>query len=132
MYRNDFPFPESIESEIHCWHMKSQQQLSMHGQGSLPTTQSLFLPHASLMFPNIKTLLLILCTLPVTSCSSERSFSGLKRIKTALRSTMGDERLTALSLLHLHRDIGVDINEVVDEFARRHPRRLQFVNILAD
>ena len=132
MYRHDLPFPDSIESEIHCWHMKWQQQRSLHGQASLPTTPPLSLPHATSMFPNIKTLLLILCNLPVTSCSSERSFSGLKRIKTALRTTMGNERLTALSLLHINRDIGVDIHEVVDKFARRHPRCLQLVNILVD
>ena len=30
----------------------------------------------------------ILATIPATSCSAERSFSGLRRVKTYLRSTM--------------------------------------------
>ena len=81
-----------------------------------------------------------MCTSPVT-CSAERSFSGLKRIKTAFRSCMTTERLSGLSLLHIHRDIPVDVPrdniisdvpEAIDEFARRHPRRLQLVDILAD
>ena len=58
-----------------------------------PTTLETTLPHATSMFPNIRELLRILCTLPVTSCSAERSFSGLKRIKTAMRSTMIVSRL---------------------------------------
>ena len=55
--------------------------------------------------PNIPVLVSILCTLPVTSCSAERSFSAVKRIKTALRSSMGTARLTGLALCHLHHDI---------------------------
>ena len=91
MYGDDLPHPSSLRSELHCWHLKWKQQEEEHGRCSLPTTPSISLPHASSLFPNIKVLLLILCTLPVTSCSAERSFSGLKRIKTALRSTMGNE-----------------------------------------
>ena len=46
--------------------------------------------------------------------SSERSFSALKRIKTSIGSSMGNERLTALTLLHIHRDVEIDV-EVIDE-----------------
>ncbi|KAK4876687.1 hypothetical protein RN001_009193 [Aquatica leii] len=38
--------------------------------------------------PSIRTLLLIFVTLPVTTATSERSFSTLKRLKTYLRCTM--------------------------------------------
>ena len=74
----------------------------------------------------------ILCTLPVTSCSAERSFSSLKRIKTPFRSSMTTQRLTGLTLLTVHRDIPVDITTAIDKFCRRHPRRLRMVNILND
>ena len=43
-----------------------------------------------------------LATIPATSCSAERSFSGLRRVKT-LRSTMGQERLSSISLLFMER-----------------------------
>ena len=66
--------------------------------------------------------LLLLCTLSVTSCTSERSFSGLKHIKTVLRSSMSNEHLSSLTLLHMHQDIPIDIEEVIDEFTRSHPR----------
>ena len=39
------------------------------------------LPHATSLYPDTRVLLLVLCTLPVTSCSSEKSLSTLKRIK---------------------------------------------------
>ena len=82
------------------------------------------------MYPNIRALVCILCTLTVTTCSAERSFSGLKQIKTAFHSSM--ITLTGLALLTLHCDIPIDIPAAIDEFARRHPRRLQMVNILED
>ena len=89
MYQNDLPSPDCIESELHCWLIKWQQQVREHGQASLPTTPTQTLRHATTVYPNIRVLVSILCTLPVTSCSAERSFSAVKRIKTALRSSMG-------------------------------------------
>ena len=86
MYSNDLPNPSSLQREIHTWYHKWGQEKQYHGEQSLPTSLSLTLPHTS---PNITELLYILCMLPFTSCSAEQSFSGLKRIKIALRSTMG-------------------------------------------
>ena len=47
---------------------------------------------------------------------------------------MTTERLTglSLSLLQIHRDIPVDLEVAIDEFCRRHPRRMQMVEILED
>ena len=73
---------------------------------------------------NVKILITILCTLPVTTCSAERSFSVLKRTKSPLQSTMTTERLTELSLLSIHRDIKIDINAAINEFGRDGPRLL--------
>lgn len=76
-------------------------------------------------FPTVKKLLQILATLPVTTCSSERSFSTLRRLKTYLRNTIGSNRLNGLALLNVHRDITVSAGEVLDELAKK-PRRLPF------
>ena len=46
-------------------------------------------------FPNIRQLILIGCTTPIGTCQAERSFS---RIKSHLRSTMTEERLTGLTM----------------------------------
>ena len=69
-------------------------------------------------------------TIPVTSAECERSFSRLRLIKTYLRSTIGEERLNGLAMIFIHRDIKIDKEEVIDNFARSNPRRMKLINIL--
>jgi len=54
--------------------------------------------------PNVYILLTILRTLPVSTATSERSFSTMRRLKTYLRSSIGNERMTGLALLSIHKD----------------------------
>jgi len=49
--------------------------------------------------PNVSIALRILLNLPVTVASEERSFSKLKLIKTYLRSTMANDRLSGLAII---------------------------------
>ena len=53
--------------------------------------------------------------------------SALKHIKTYLRSTMGNNRLPALMLVHVHNNILDNINlaDVANQFADRKDRRKQ-------
>ena len=132
LHKADLPYPESVWSGLHCWYVKWQTDLrSTSTSNSLPKSLSAALLHASeQLFPNIKTLLTILCILPVTSCSSERSNSTLKMTKTRLRCTMSDGRLTGLMLMSIHRDIDISLDEVISEFSRKHRRRMQLENIM--
>ena len=52
-------------------------------------------------FPNMYICLRIYLSLLVTKCSGDRSFSPLKCIKNYLRSTLKDERLNHLALMHV-------------------------------
>ena len=70
-------------------------------------------------FPNLKALLRILLTIPVTNAEAERSFSTLKRLKTYLRSTIGQERLNGLALLAVHNGVNVCPNDVIEKFAQK-------------
>ena len=76
-------------------------------------------------FQNIKVALRKTGTLPITSCECERSFSALRRLKTYTRSTMVAERLNGLALLHVHKDISVNIDKLIDLYAMKN-RRLKF------
>jgi hypothetical protein len=76
------------------------------------------------IYPNIKFLLQILSTLPVTTASAERSFSMLRRLKTWLRSSMCEERLTGLALLTSASDIEVKPKDVIDSFLSYGSRRI--------
>lgn len=53
-------------------------------------------------YPNIASTLQLLLTLPVGSCTCERSFSSLRRLKIWIRSIMGETRLNGLALLYIH------------------------------
>ena len=46
----------------------------------------------------------LVMVMPATNATSERSFSALRRVKSYLRSTMGQEILNYLMLLHVHND----------------------------
>ena len=83
-----------------------------------------------IMYPNLDVLLKLACTIPVTSCECERSASKLRRLNTYMRASMGKERLSSLALLHIHYDQQVDMDLVVDLFARKHARRLELDSIV--
>ena len=61
-------------------------------------------------------MLKFLAVIPITSCSCERTISALRRLKNYKRSTMEQVTLNGLALLHIHKDISVSADEVVDEF----------------
>ena len=75
-------------------------------------------PHEG--FPDLRQLLQIALTLPIANVSAERSFSTLRQIRTYIRSTMKEERLSALAILSIERAISksIDLELVVDTFAR--------------
>uniref|UniRef100_A0A2S2Q3Q9 Zinc finger MYM-type protein 1 n=1 Tax=Sipha flava TaxID=143950 RepID=A0A2S2Q3Q9_9HEMI len=80
-------------------------------------------------------LIRIIATIPMTSAEAERSFSTLKRIKTFLRNSMAEERLTALAMLSIEKKIVNQISnfneEVIKVFMKKKDRRidLEFKNI---
>ena len=119
-YYDDIPNPAVIVTEFSSWRRKWLKE------SNLPSTLRTTLQQCDKDFyPNIHRLLSIACTLPVTSCENERANSTLKNIKTALRSTMGQERLSALTMMSIHSDdIQIDFDTVVDKFKLMCDRRI--------
>jgi hypothetical protein len=76
------------------------------------------------LYPNIHNIFLVLLTMPVSTASAERSFSCLKRLKSYLRSTMGAERLNGLAMMHIHHEISVDVDAVLQKFDSSGHRRI--------
>ena len=76
----------------------------------------------------------ILASIPATSCTTERSFSGLRRVKTYLRSTMGEERLNYIAVINIerayvNRTIKNDMVKIIDtlvKFGRQNGRDSYF------
>ena len=57
-----------------------------------------------------------------------RWLTSLKFIKNPLCSTMTEERLNALILLFVHKDMPIDIGKIIDIFASNNLRRMLLMN----
>ena len=66
--------------------------------------------------------------LSVTTASDERSFSTLKMLKTYIQSKTGEERLTALALMTVHKDIGVEKKKLQLSFLKVQEEKDFFEN----
>ena len=77
------------------------------------------------LLPELTKLIRLGLSVPVTSCTSERSFSGLRRLKTYLRATMGQGRLNHLAVLNCHKNItrSRNLDAIADEFITRTAAR---------
>jgi hypothetical protein len=82
-------------------------------------------PTWSTIFPQVKRLISLFLCIPVTTCTAERSFSSLRRLKTFLRSTMTQQRLNHLTLLHVHKDItdNLDLKNICNDFISANEHR---------
>jgi len=96
-------------------------------------------PHAILQtindmqcaFPDLVIFMKLALTIPVSSANAERSFSAMRRVKSYLRSTMSDHRLTNLCLLSIERGLSGELlanpNAVVNAFATSGKRRISLM-----
>ena len=53
------------------------------------------------MLPEFAKAMVILAVIPATSCSAQRSFSALRRLKSYLRNTIGQERVNSIALINV-------------------------------
>jgi hypothetical protein len=75
-------------------------------------------PSVRQLFEIIEVLVKLLIVVPASSAEAARSFSMLRRLKTWLRSTMGQERLNHLAILNFHWEVldKIDLNLVARDF----------------
>lgn len=111
--------PEIWISEVEIWRRR------LVGKNIRNALDALDICNAD-AFPNVHKMLRVMSVLPVTTTTNERSFSTLRRLKTYLRSTMGEDRLNGLVSLNIHRDINVDINQALNQFFSV-PRRVRLL-----
>ena len=67
-------------------------------------------------------------TIPVTSATAVRTFSVLWRMKTYLRSTMTQERLNNVMLLHIYKELTDETNleEIAQSFSTPNNKRINY------
>ena len=79
-------------------------------------------------FPNACIAYRILLTIPITIASAEWTFSKLKLIKSYLRLTMLQERLSGLAILSIEKNIleKIDYKSLINNFASKRARKMKF------
>ena len=79
-------------------------------------------------FPNTCIAFRILLTILVTVASAKRSFSKLKLIKSYLRLTMLQERLSGLAILSIENEILVELEckKLISNFPSQKARKINF------
>ncbi|KAJ1138377.1 hypothetical protein NDU88_004764 [Pleurodeles waltl] len=101
---------------------------SMFKYSSVPELADILrkmLPRERAFFSQVEKLLQIILIIPVSSCEAERSFSGLRRLKTWLRSTMSQKRLNHVAICNIHKEMmdSIDLQTIAKQFVLRSERR---------
>ena len=76
------------------------------------------------MMSEVLRLASLIMSVPMSGATAERSFSVLCRVKSALRGTMAQERLSNLVVLAVHGELAKAISpeSILREFVRNHPK----------
>ena len=123
VYETDLPTSDDhlLNDEVERWARKWKKVDSEHRPSDLPAALRLCDKD---FFPNLRHLLKIACTMPVTTAESERANNTLKYMKTVLRNRAGDDRLSSLVLLKIHGTRHLSVNAIANRFCTVRPRRL--------
>lgn len=112
LYKSQLDSLEEVRNEFYQW----KELVKSLTADKRPATPLQALDVVPQRLRNIKTLLVIFCTLPVSTCTAERSFSSMKLLKNYLRSTMTDDRLSGLALMYIHPEIDINVTEIIERF----------------
>lgn len=117
-FEDEMPEADNFSAEILKWKIK----YSNTSVGKLGLMECL--KESYTYYPNIHYLLSLLAVLPVSTCSVERSFSALKRMKTFSRSTTGHCRLNGLAMPYIYRDSKVTVDDILKRWVSKGERRI--------
>ena len=69
----------------------------------------------------------LILILLVSTATTERAFSAMKYLKTALRNKIEDDFLANCLMFYIERDFvkNVDVDSIIDEFYASKPHRAQ-------
>ena len=75
-------------------------------------------PGQATLLSQVRRLLQLILVMAATNSTSEQSFSALRRLKNYLRTTMAQERLNHLMVLHVHKERidKMDLKSILNDF----------------
>ena len=126
-YKDDLPNSCVVDEEFERW---KQKWVAMPINRRPETLNKCLKECCPKTLPNLFVLLKIFATIPMSACSCERSASGLRRLNNYLRTTQGEERLSALAIIHSNYTTKIDRDYVLKLFMTKHPRRMECGTLL--
>ena len=128
LWSEDLPTPKSLAGELDRWKRfwdtaDDQQEIPCN------LVQALGSCDAD-SYRNIHYLLMVGCTLPITSAEAERTFSLLR--KTYTRSTLAEDHFSDLAVMAMHYQQRIPVQEILEAFVRQHPRCIFQRSVLED
>lgn len=119
---------DNFKEQAHSWYYfwTNQNEISV----TRDTAMIELLEHCQ-FYPAVGVAIEIAACLPPITCTVEKSFSRLRRIKTWIRNTISANRLDGLSMMSVHRDYIKNnkdnlIEKVINEFGKTS-RNLTFL-----
>jgi hypothetical protein len=119
-----------LRNELKVYYSFVKQHISAIPRDPIVQLAQLLIQSGLSVFPQVAQLLRLYFLVPVSSCSAERSFSCLRRLKTWLRNTMGQNRLSSLAIMNIEREETIKLEcdsgleSLVTKFNEMENRRL--------
>ena len=107
LFKENFPYTKALEAQLDLWETYWLQSKNFLLDNISSTSKRILFND----FNNMKVSLKIIGTSPVTTCTYERSFSAMRRLKSYTRSTMVSKRLNSIALMHVRQEIAPDIEK---------------------
>ena len=127
-YKDDFkPTELTTQLKLLGTHFSAQNSKSVTFQDCLQYLQSLSEAQKT-FYSEVCVLVRLILVMPATNAVSERSFSSMKRLKSYLRSTMNQNRLNHVMILHLNKEKvdNLDLDTIGNEFVEGNEHRLKY------
>lgn len=126
-YPEDFTDQDIVALEYELIHYKLDVMQNLNVSTLVELFQQLTESGRSKVYVMLTRLIHLVLTLPVSTATTERAFSAMKHVKTALRNKMEDDFLADCLTLCIERDLAkhIDIDSIIDEFYALKSRRAQ-------
>ncbi|XP_075507874.1 uncharacterized protein LOC142544722 [Primulina tabacum] len=126
-YPGDFTDQEIVALEYELIHYKLDVMQNLKVSTLVELCQQLTESGRSSVYVMLTRLIYLVLTLPVSTATTERAFSAMKHVKTALRNKMEDDFLADCLTLYIERDLAkhIDVNSIINEFYVLKSRRAQ-------
>ena len=119
---------ELLQCDYRLWKQFLKDHMDIHAESASDLVNILFKRKLFTFLPQLSKIAKIFASIPATSSTVERSFSTLRRLKSFLRSTMGQARLSSIAIINIERPyanriLQESMGRIIDIFGKRKNRQ---------